>query len=330
MKKSVLYTLLLIVAIGYSQNSDKILGNYSGSEKCNKGIYKNIWSDRYSIKITKEEREFFIVGFYYKGSKEKIKINVTDNSFSIPKQNIVNDLLIYGIGKLEPNPNFAYLSDPEYIEAIKEIDYEKYEEALKEKDKHLVLRIDFTVIVDSQYGKIAGNCEAIFDKEIYETDITNNFKGTKLEDLKFKHNGDYRKYCNKRFDYCIDYLKNFVPQKESSNQDGQVFLSNDKKAKIRTYGAFPIEGVNNTLKDEYILSKSNYEITYEVIKNNWFIISGFNKDGEIFYRKTRLKKIRDYLGNGSNNVFQTLMITYPKNQSKLYSKYCEKIHKSLN
>ena len=136
---------------------------------------------------------------------------------------------------------------------------------------------------------------------------------------------NYKTYCNDRFQFCIEYPLNFKPQGESFNGDGQVFKTLDEKAQITVYGSLPILDVTESLEQLYQMTTNKKIITYKVFKKNYFIISYYDEEGNIVYEKTIFKKINDYLGNGPTDVFQTLMITYPKNQSDLYDSYCEKI-----
>lgn len=138
------------------------------------------------------------------------------------------------------------------------------------------------------------------------------------------------KYCNDRYSFCIQYPESFKAQGESANGDGQVFLSADGQAEVRAYGALEVEDVRGNLMQEYALVTGDLRVSYKVVKPGWFIVSGIDKDGNISYRKTVRKKIQ-YLGDEAlaTWVYQTLMITYPENQQKLYGSYCGVIAKSL-
>jgi hypothetical protein len=142
--------------------------------------------------------------------------------------------------------------------------------------------------------------------------------------------GVQKEYCNDRFSFCIKYPSQFVGQGESSNGDGQVFLSKDKQAKITTYGILVLEEVNDDFNEEFKNAGRGLNVTYKVFKPNWFIISGTDSKGNIVYRKTVMKRI-GYTGDSTEDtsVLQTLMIIYPLSQQKLYSGYCGVIAKSL-
>ncbi|PZP51638.1 MAG: hypothetical protein DI598_02735 [Pseudopedobacter saltans] len=138
----------------------------------------------------------------------------------------------------------------------------------------------------------------------------------------------YQKYCNTRFQFCIEYPSNFKAQPESANGDGCVIISNDGKSEIRTYGSLENEETNN-LTQELQYAEKESKITYKIVCKNYFIISGTNKEGMIFYRKTVVAQLKDYFNSGPAKVLQTLTITYPKSQIKQYEDYCSKISKAL-
>lgn len=134
-------------------------------------------------------------------------------------------------------------------------------------------------------------------------------------------------YCNARFDFCIPYPGAFQKQPEPENQDGLIFLSADKHTEIRAFGRLAIEDLNE-LSQEFAIASSEIKVTYHKMEKNWFIFSGIDKDGKIVYRKT-VKKTINYMGQGKQEVFQTLMITYPATEQSTYGPYCKQIAKSL-
>jgi hypothetical protein len=141
---------------------------------------------------------------------------------------------------------------------------------------------------------------------------------------------DLQEYCNDRFGFCASYPKVFTGQGEAENGDGQVFLANDKQAEIRAYGMLVVEGVNENIQDEFDMGVENLQVSYKVVKPDWFVVSGLNKDGRIVYRKTVKRKIRYQPGDEATTlVYQTLMITYPKSQQAQYGSYCKVIAKAF-
>ena len=51
----------------------------------------------------------------------------------------------------------------------------------------------------------------------------------------------YKKYCNARFDFCVEYPASFVNLPPPENNDGLTFLSTDKKTKILAFGSLASE-----------------------------------------------------------------------------------------
>ena len=144
----------------------------------------------------------------------------------------------------------------------------------------------------------------------------------------FKTDKNYNKYCNARLQFCVEYPKEFKGQGEPTNGDGQIFLSEDKHSEIRAFGHIAVEDFDK-IEQEYKTASNGINVTYKLIKKTWFIFSGIDKNGQIIYSKTVKKKLMNYMNNDSQEVFQTLMITYPSSQKNLYNTYCDKISKSL-
>jgi hypothetical protein len=98
---------------------------------------------------------------------------------------------------------------------------------------------------------------------------------------------DFAEYVNSRFGFTIRYpSKLLMPQGESFNGDGQGFISQDKRDKLSAYGSHTLLG--GTLKDDFereLQANPNRQITYKVLRNNWYVISGAD-GGLIFYKKT--------------------------------------------
>ena len=137
----------------------------------------------------------------------------------------------------------------------------------------------------------------------------------------------YKNYCNARFDFCIGYPKDFLKQPDPENGDGTSFISNDKKSQIWAYGRLAVEDLDK-IEQEFDISTKDIRLTYRVLKVDWFIFSGIDLKGNIIYQKT-VKKNITYFGSAGTNVFQTLRIAYPTDQSKKHEPYCKVISKSL-
>ena len=137
----------------------------------------------------------------------------------------------------------------------------------------------------------------------------------------------YKNYCNARFDFCVKFPKDFQKQPEPENGDGASFVSQDKKSNILAFGRLAVEDLDR-IEQEFEISSKDIKLTYRMVKDNWFIFSGLDLKGNIVYQKTTKKKII-YFGNPGTDVFQTLIITYPSDQTKKLEPYCKVISKSL-
>lgn len=141
-------------------------------------------------------------------------------------------------------------------------------------------------------------------------------------------------YCNARFQFCITYPANFKGKGEAANGDGQEFVSADQKAHILAWGHLQFidedqpsrASLEAAFKDD--VKDRGTQITYKVKKPTYYIISGTDKDGNTFYKKTTLKKI-DYFGDKDTQVFQNIQFTYPPSQQAQYAAYCAYIAKAL-
>ncbi len=126
----------------------------------------------------------------------------------------------------------------------------------------------------------------------------------------------YDTYCNSRFDYCVEYPTILTPQPEADNGDGRIFISKNKKVTLFAWGSNSLDEdlasqLENTVRDK--------KVVYKAVKKDWFIISGYNKDGNIFYQKTIL----------SDGIFKTILLEYPIAEKPTYDKVCEKLAKSF-
>jgi len=136
-------------------------------------------------------------------------------------------------------------------------------------------------------------------------------------------------YCNARFDFCIKYPKNFKKQPDSENGDGGYFISSDKKAEISAFGMMLIgEDEYDNAKYWFSADTAGLKVSYKFQKPNWFVFSGTDTLGNIFYQKTIKKKVH-YMGGDLEYVFLTLRIRYPISQNALYSSYCDTIANSF-
>lgn len=139
----------------------------------------------------------------------------------------------------------------------------------------------------------------------------------------------FEKYCNERFDYCVDFPKELIfPQPESYNGDGRVFKNKQGEDILTVFGRnnSDPDGGNISLEQQYeddsrdILNeyKGKQVVTYQKLGNNFFVLSGY-RNGKIFYQKTILK----------SDAFAYAILEYSEDESDVYKPIAENILKSF-
>lgn len=109
----------------------------------------------------------------------------------------------------------------------------------------------------------------------------------------------YREYCNARYQYCLNYpSKLLIPQPESENGDGRVFLDQKGNEIVRVYGSYyndeadaeSIAGQYRELLKEGEGAGINRPIILEhQLQENAYLVS-WQLGGRIFYQKGVLKQ----------------------------------------
>ncbi len=130
--------------------------------------------------------------------------------------------------------------------------------------------------------------------------------------------GEYQTYRNDRFDYSISYPSNFlIPQGAAGNGDGQRFASKDNRVVMRAFGQHNAreKSLEEMFNEEL---KPGRVVTYKVLKDKWFVISGYEGD-KVFYQKTRLK----------DDVIKTFHIESDRSLQSIVQPMTEKIAKSF-
>jgi hypothetical protein len=125
-------------------------------------------------------------------------------------------------------------------------------------------------------------------------------------------------YYNSKYDYSISYPDFLKGQGEADAGDGQKFFSADKLIKVIVWAQYDVlnEGLDGAMK----YAKEKRTVTYKVVKNDFFVLSGF-EGNNIFYRKTILSK--------DKGTVLTFEFIYPKAKAEMCNKYCSKIAQSL-
>lgn len=102
-------------------------------------------------------------------------------------------------------------------------------------------------------------------------------------------------YCNNRFGYCINYPLFLIPQRESYNGDGRVFINKEGKLILTVFGRLNMDVDGNAIPlskqyaaDTKELLAAKVTITYKKLGKGFYVLSG-TKQEKIFYRKVILK-----------------------------------------
>ena len=118
----------------------------------------------------------------------------------------------------------------------------------------------------------------------------------------------YTRYINTRYGFSIPYPSELlVPQPPPGNNDGREFYSHDKRAQMGAWGTYNV--MEETLAERFAAEKSDPDrtVTLDVMKDDWFVISGYI-DGRIFYMRTYLVE----------DIFYTFYIVYDQDLSDMF------------
>jgi hypothetical protein len=134
----------------------------------------------------------------------------------------------------------------------------------------------------------------------------------------------YKTYCNSLYPFCADYPSTIlIPQGESDSRDGQIFISKNEQNELRVYRTFIDNGDESyiDLKVQYgkEIKRNLKSITYKKLSKDFFVVSGYNAKGQIYYQKTYLFEKDLY----------TCILTYNVSEKELYNKIAEHIFKSF-
>lgn len=176
---------------------------------------------------------------------------------------------------------------------------------------------DVVLLEFNNKGEQTGDFKGRFTSDsFYGTFV--NYKGIEMpfELQKDNHNVvpqelTLKKYHNSRFGYNVLYPSSFSNIYESENGDGCRF-SKDSHTCLIVYGMHNV--LNETIEDKYNEYRSKSPVYYR-LKDNWFVVSDYTENGDIFYLKTVLK----------DGVFITAELHYPNNEKEYYSKLISKI-----
>jgi hypothetical protein len=120
----------------------------------------------------------------------------------------------------------------------------------------------------------------------------------------------WKSYINVRFHYAICYPEDLlIPQGEPPNSDGQKFLAKDG-AQLIVFGRN--NALGESVKDVLAVTASRLtgasgKVTHQVLKPNWFVVSGQNGH-TVFYARTRY----------DHDQFKSFELTYDRSAAAVY------------
>ena len=130
---------------------------------------------------------------------------------------------------------------------------------------------------------------------------------------------EYDTYVNTRFGYSISYPTFLTPQPEAYNSDGREFTKGDNE-KIAVYAMYNV--TESTIQELKRMREKSIDgsIVYYAQKNNWYVLSGINSAGNIYYLKTILYNDTEY----------TVQLTYPQDKKEFYNEIIDKVINSFD
>ncbi len=108
-------------------------------------------------------------------------------------------------------------------------------------------------------------------------------------------------YYNEKYNYVLYYPSYLYPQGESDSGDGQKFLSKDNKMSVVVWSTLMQEGKSiSDLLGERRLEEN--QVSYSTSKGNVYYISGYTRDGKIYYEKGAI--------NPDSEIIATVRLEY--------------------
>lgn len=126
----------------------------------------------------------------------------------------------------------------------------------------------------------------------------------------------YTKYCNSRYTFCLQHPRYLQRDEAPANNDGRRFYD-DMGLSVSAYGSY--NALFYSLRDQMLEDSKDFDrVTYQTIKNDWYVLSGY-KGKNIIYKKTYLR----------GEIFYHLYIIYPYQLNEHYKDIVSNISKSF-
>jgi len=135
---------------------------------------------------------------------------------------------------------------------------------------------------------------------------------------------EWRDYKNSRFGFEFSYPADlFSPGSAPANDDGRTFETVDGEANITVWGSYNVLDQTPRSYLNWVKQEADVvdEVTYQRVKNNWVVVSGF-KGHMIYYEKT--------IFSCGGQVMNSIALYYPVTKEKVFNPLVGRITKSLS
>ncbi|WP_201593019.1 hypothetical protein [Psychrobacter sp. Pi2-51] len=130
-------------------------------------------------------------------------------------------------------------------------------------------------------------------------------------------------YCNAKFAYCVDVPDQLKWLPEADNGDGRHFKLSNSNADILIFGSYTPNVFFYTdsdyLKEKQHRYKTDTTVTYELLKDNTYTVSGYRENGQVFYHVIKVD-------DGKEAV---LHLNYSKNETGRMTKIVKQMARSF-
>ncbi|NLA24741.1 MAG: hypothetical protein GX879_07220 [Bacteroidales bacterium] len=186
--------------------------------------------------------------------------------------------------------------------------------ACKENSKQNIEKDNLNKAIDTTINKEIVNTSDVDSIEITEAE---------QEEKEQTSNAETARYINERYNFALNYPNFLIPEDESDNGDGRMFVSEDEKFLMLAYGSL---NLSDNLQQDYEIATENdcyfeedYNITFKTYGETWFVINGVHEK-TMFYIYSVL----------SDDVVVSVYFEYPLNEKDKYREYVGQIIETLN
>ena len=130
-------------------------------------------------------------------------------------------------------------------------------------------------------------------------------------------------YRNPKFGFSVRLPTEVFPGGPTRNQEaGAMWISRDARARLVAAAQPNVTGESLQSYRKFLMEQTYNEATldYTPIKDNWFVLSGINKDGQTFYERVTFVCDGRYIYGWQ--------LQYPSADKQRYDRIVEAIHRN--